>query len=524
MLGEKKIARLQRRIAKMARDPKDVANQKGGGDEERAAVSIELDELNGALVEQTRANEEQRVYISVLEEALKAKLGELGFASDSGGIELLTGMSKLTRDLDAARKELADAAQRASDAEKDAEALRIARESGDIAQAQRTVEMQQLISDLEAVRKERDVLKGQLQGNRSETDALLQYVEEHRAVIDASKSALSAAQQLSIIEAQRDAAQKSAEEASALCTKLDNQLKALKDDVDSKGFVAKAKEQQLIELAESNEQLTFSMNEAKAEASSLSEKVSALERLCSDLESEAADARSSLAENARIVDKLRESVKEKERRVHELQDAAHRAERAEEAYQQERDAHGASKCEIKDLKETQKFMESEMSKVGTELAALKVARQETERLEAQLPALMDAASDTEVASALGAVASHPAISNYFPRTSQILRASVQSMGALREAARAKSEEARLCSERADVERNLMHNEIRDLKSKCAALHAQHDDLSRNLDAAANELHVANDLCESMRRDNENMRAGRARLLEEISATRSCCVR
>ena len=60
------------------------------------------------------------MYISVLEEALKAKLGELGFASDSGGIELLTGMSKLTRDLDAARKELADAAQRAGDAEKDA--------------------------------------------------------------------------------------------------------------------------------------------------------------------------------------------------------------------------------------------------------------------------------------------------------------------------------------------------------------------------------------------------------------------
>ena len=46
------------------------------------------------------------------------------------------------------------------------------------------------------------------------------------------------------------------------------------------------------------------------------------------------------------------------------------------------------------------------------------------------------------------------------------------------------------------------------------MHAQHDEVARNLDVAANELHVANDMCESMRRDHENMRSGRARLLEE----------
>ena len=62
------------------------------------------------------------------------------------------------------------------------------------------------------------------------------------------------------------------------------EVKALKDDADSKDFVAKTKDQQLVEMAEANDQLLFTLNEAKVEASSAGEKVKALERLCGDLE------------------------------------------------------------------------------------------------------------------------------------------------------------------------------------------------------------------------------------------------
>ena len=160
--------------------------------------------------------------------------------------------------------------------------------------------------------------------------------------------------------------------------------------------------------------------------------------------------------------KLRERV-ERRKPIRELEHAADRASRAEEAYQKERDAHISAKSEMGELKETQAYMEGELGRINSELAALKLARQESEHLESQLSS-SDASdmSDTDITSALGVISRHNAISKYLPRASRILQGASEKMAALKETARIKAEEARVCVERADVERNLMHNEIRDL--------------------------------------------------------------
>ncbi len=184
----KKIAKLEARVQELEGGDRSAASSSTAvvlppsantGPDAAAALRAEVTSLRASLQNEARSNEEQRVYINVLESAVQAKASEMGL--ESGQADLLTQLARLQGELSARSREqeASQAAVKALEAEMDD--LR-AREAQAHAQGQdQEAKIRTLSERLAQFGRGEDELLASVRKLEAEKTALLDYVQDNVA-------------------------------------------------------------------------------------------------------------------------------------------------------------------------------------------------------------------------------------------------------------------------------------------------------------------------------------------------------